>query len=123
MIRVPDSKSIPRLSCFVANAIAPTSRMIPEIEKNQRLAPMKSKCHPSPSPDAPSAAGERMNRARPKTPRIAWVNSTAVKSETIVPMPSVNAKPLTPAEASTKRMNAVISVITFASMIVAMPLR
>ena len=51
------------------------------------------------------------------------MNSTAVNSETIVPMPSVNAKPLTPAVASTKRMNAVNSVMTFASMIVAMPLR
>ena len=48
---------------------------------------------------------------------------TAVNSETIVPMPSVNAKPLTPAVASTNRMNAVISVITFASTIVAIPLR
>ena len=84
---------------------------------------MKSKFQRSPSPEAPSAAGERMNRARPKTPSIACVNRTAVNRETIVPMPSVNAKPLTPAEARTKRMNAVISVITFASMIVAIPLR
>ena len=51
------------------------------------------------------------------------MNSTAVSSETIVPMPRVNANPLTPAVASTKRMNAVNSVITFASTIVAMPLR
>ena len=60
---------------------------------------------------------------RPSEPRIAWVNSTAVSSETIVPTPSVNANPLTPAVASTKRMNAVNRVMTFASMIVAMPLR
>ena len=51
------------------------------------------------------------------------MNSTAVNSETIVPIPSVKAKPLTPAVASPKRMNAVSSVITFASMIVAIPLR
>ena len=51
------------------------------------------------------------------------MNTTAVSSETIVPTPSVNAKPFTPAVASTKRMNAVIRVITFASMIVAIPLR
>jgi hypothetical protein len=38
-------------------------------------------------------------------------------------MPSVNANPLTPAVASTKRMNAVSSVMTLASMIVAMPRR
>ena len=46
-----------------------------------------------------------------------------MNSETIVPIPSVNAKPLTPAVASPKRMNAVSRVITFASMIVAIPLR
>ena len=51
------------------------------------------------------------------------MNTTAVNSETIVPTPSVNANPFTPAVASTNRMNAVISVITFASMIVAIPLR
>ena len=44
--------------------------------------------------------------------------STAVNSETIVPTPSVNAKPLTPEVASVKRMNAVPIVTTFASMIV-----
>ena len=49
------------------------------------------------------------------------MKSTAVNSETIVPMPSVKAKPLTPAVASPKRMNAVSRVMTFASMIVAMP--
>jgi hypothetical protein len=53
----------------------------------------------------------------------AWVKTTAVSSETIVPTPNVNAKPFTPAVASTKRMNAVIIVTTFASMIVAMPRR
>ena len=51
------------------------------------------------------------------------MNSTAVNSEVIVPTPRTNAKPFTPAVASTKRMNAVIRVITFASMIVAMPRR
>ena len=51
------------------------------------------------------------------------MNSTAVNNETRVPMPSVKANPLTPAVASTKRMNAVNRVITLASTIVAMPLR
>ena len=51
-------------------------------------------------------------------PSIAWVASTAVKSDTRVPTSSVNAKPLTPAVASMKRMNATPSVTTFASMIV-----
>ena len=42
-IRVPDSKSIPRLSCLVANAIAPIARITPEIEKKYFEAPVKSK--------------------------------------------------------------------------------
>ena len=62
-----------------------------------------------------------MSRERPIVPRIACVASTAVKSETIVPTPSVNAKPLTPAVASTKRMNATMNVTTFASMIAVRP--
>ena len=37
----------------------------------------------------------------------------------MVPTPSVNAKPLTPAVASTNRMNATMIVTTFASMIAA----
>ena len=89
--------------------------------KNQRLAPMKSKCQRTPSPAAPSALGERSRRERLIAPSSAWVKTTAVSSETIVPTPSVKAKPLTPAVASTKRMNAVSRVTTFASMIVAMP--
>ena len=51
------------------------------------------------------------------------MKTTAVNSEAIVPTPRVNANPLTFEVASAKRMNAVISVITFASMIVAMPRR
>ena len=47
--------------------------------------------------------------------------STAVNSETIVPIPSVNANPLTPAVARMKRMNAVMIVTTFASMIADRP--
>ena len=35
-IRVPDSKSMPKLMPSVAIAIAPTSRITPENEKNQR---------------------------------------------------------------------------------------
>ena len=53
--------------------------------------------------------------------RIACVASTAVNSDTIVPMPSTNAKPLTPAVARMKRMNATSSVTMFASTIVAKP--
>ena len=51
------------------------------------------------------------------------MKTTAVNSEAIVPTPSVNAKPLTPAVERTNRMKAVIRMITFASMIVPMPLR
>ena len=63
----------------------------------------------------------RCIRERPIVPSTACVASTAVNSETSVPMPSVKAKPLTPAVARMKRMNAVMSVTTFASMIAVRP--
>jgi hypothetical protein len=44
-----------------------------------------------------------------------------VNSDTIVPMPSVKAKPFTPAVARMKRMNAVMIVTTLASRIAAKP--
>ncbi len=98
--------------------------MQPDIEKNQRLAPMKSKCQRTrSSAAAPSMPGVRRNLLRLMLPSNAWVKTTAVSSETIVPTPRVKAKPLTPAVASTKRMNAVSRVTTLASMIVAIPRR
>ena len=72
-------------------------------------------------PPAPSADGLWITREFPIVMRIACVASTAVNSETIVPMPSVNANPLTSAVASTNRMNAVMIVTTFASMIAVSP--
>ena len=114
---------MPRLSCFVASASAPTSRITPEIEKNQRLAPMKSKCQRIPSLARAQGAGERSRRERLIAPSSAWVKTTAVSSETIVPTPRTKAKPLTPAVASTKRTKAVSRVTTLASMIVAIPRR
>jgi hypothetical protein len=66
----------------------------------------------------PSALGLRRIRVRAIVPRIAEVASTAVNSDTRVPTPSVNAKPLIPAVASVKRMNATPMVTTLASMIV-----
>jgi len=48
----------------VARARAPTIKIIPETEKNQRLAPMKSKCQRMRCPDAPSTLGERSSRER-----------------------------------------------------------
>ena len=54
-------------------------------------------------------------------PSSAWVKTTAVSSETIVPTPRVKANPLTPEVASTKRMKAVSRVTTLASMIVLIP--
>ena len=80
---------------------------------------MKSKRQPLVlSLPTPSALGRRSTRLRAIVPRIAEVASTAVNSETMVPTPSVNAKPLIPAVASVKRMNATPIVTTFASMIV-----
>ena len=80
---------------------------------------MKSKrCQLTRSRPAPRALGERSTRLRAIEPRIADVASTAVNSDTSVPIPSVNAKPLTPAVASVNRMKATPTVTTFASMIV-----
>ena len=123
LILVPDSKSIPKLSCAVARARAPTIRIAPETEKNQRLAPMKSKRQRTRGWAAPRRLGERSSRERLMLPSSAWVKTTAVSSETIVPTPSVKANPFTPAVASTKRTNAVSRVMTLASMIVPMPRR
>ena len=74
-------------------------------------------------PPAPSADGREIVREFPIVVRIACVAMTAVKSDTIVPMPSVKAKPFTSEVASTNRMNAVMIVTTFASMIAVRPLR
>ena len=82
---------------------------------------MKSKFHVTWRSPAPSIAGLRRIFERPMVPSTACVKSTAVNSETSTPTPRVKAKPFTPAVASTNRMKAVISVTTFASMIVAMP--
>ena len=101
-----------------AIASAPISRITPDIEKNHFERPMKSNVHGRPSPCAPSAKREFRSRVRLSEPISADVNSTAVNSDVSVPTPSVNAKPLTPAVASMKRMNATPIVQTFASMIV-----
>jgi len=99
------------------------SRMTPDIAKKPLDAPTKSKRMGLPSRLAPSADGRASSFEVPRVPTIACVNRTAVKSETSVPTPRVNAKPLTPEVASTKRMNATRIVTTFASMIALMPLR
>ena len=41
-MRVPDLKSIPKFSPLPPIARAPTSRIVPDSEKNHRDAPMKS---------------------------------------------------------------------------------
>ncbi len=70
---------------------------------------------------APSAEGRASVRLSPAVVRIAWVASTAVNNDTIVPIPSVNANPCTSWVESTNRMNAVMIVTTFASMIADRP--
>ncbi len=114
---------MPRFSCWVENAIAPIIRITPDAEKKYFDIPVKSNFHSIWRSPAPRKRFERSIGERPMTARNACVKRTAVKSETIVPIPSVNAKPLTPALARTNRMNAVSRVMTFASTIVAMPLR
>ncbi len=82
---------------------------------------MKSNVQPRPCRAAPSAAGCETTPERLIVPSAACVASTAVNSDSSVPMPSVNAKPLTSAVASANRMNAVMNVTTFASTIAANP--
>ena len=120
-MRVPALKSMPKFSPLPPIARAPISRIVPDSEKNHFEAPMKSNVQPFPRRAAPSAAGCETNRERLITPSAAWVASTAVNSDTSVPMPSMNANPLTSAVASANRMNAVMNVTTFASMIAANP--
>ena len=72
-------------------------------------------------PAAPMKRG-LSNHANPESrPSIARVAATAVTSEITVPIISISAKPLTPAVATANRTNAVITVTTFASMIVWKP--
>ena len=123
-MRLPDAKSRPRLSCSVAKAMAPIIRITPEIEKKYLLMPGEVEVPAHPLLVAvPMIAFDCMTRVFPNTPRKAWVKTTAVNRRGDVPTPRVKAKPLTPAVESTNRMKAVISVITFASMIVPMPWR
>ena len=121
MIRVPDSKSMPKFSPLEAIASVQTSRITPDIEKNQRDAPMKSNEIGLRFFPAPSADGCLSRRDPRIENRIAWVATTAVNSDTAVPTPSTNAKPLTPAVARMKRMKATSSVTMLASTIVAKP--
>ncbi len=65
----------------------------------------------------------RRKRVSARTLNTARVATTAVNSDSRVPMSSVNAKPLMPAVANRKRIAAVAIVTTFASMIAVMPLR
>src|SRR5438309_6600352 len=99
VIRVPDLKSIPKFSPLAPIASAPTSRITPDIEKNQRDAPMKSKRIGRRRLAARSAAGLRRTGDRPRPARIACVAMTAVRNETIVPPPRAKENPSTQAEA------------------------
>ncbi len=119
--RVPDVKSIPRFRPFPPIARAPISRINPDAAKKYFDFPMKSQWKRWRVDCAPSADLLLMSRERPTVPSTACVSSTAVRNETSVPTPSVNANPLTPAVARMKRMNATMNVTTFASTIAVRP--
>ncbi len=113
---------MPKFSPLPPIASAPISRIVPDSEKNHFDAPMKSNVQPFCL--RRGAERRRMCDQRASgssTPSAACVASTAVNSDTSVPMPSVNAKPLTSAVASANRMNAVMNVTTLASTIAAKP--
>ncbi|GBD46583.1 hypothetical protein HRbin41_01411 [bacterium HR41] len=117
-MRVPASKSIPKLMPSVEIAIAPAAMITPDIEKKSFERPMKSNRQATWRRPIPSADGRASSRERASVPSTAEVASTAVNSEVSVPSSRVKAKPLTPAVASMKRMKATPSVTTLASTIV-----
>ena len=121
VIRVPDSKSIPKFSPLAPMARPQIRRIRPDAEKNHFEAPMKSNVIGLRGLPAPSAEGDCRMRELRIDRRIACVASTAVNSDTSVPMPSTKAKPFTPAVARMKRMKATRSVTMFASTIVEKP--
>ena len=94
-----------------------------EIPNHHLRRPMKSRLiHFGGSPSAPISFG-LSNQLKPASrPRIARVAATAVSSEISVPIRSIRAKPFTPAVATRNSTVAVITVTTFASMIVEKPL-
>jgi len=120
-MRVPDLKSMPKFRPLPPIASAPIKRMQPDSEKNHFEAPMKSNVHSRLGLPAPSAQEWLISRVRPIVPSAARVASTAVNRVSSVPIPSMNANPLTSAVASANRMNAVMNVTTFASTIAANP--
>ena len=122
---LPPSKSIPRLRPLnTIKAIETTSSPV-AIENQIRRLPTKSIFCQSGilSALAPMNFGLSNQRKRARTPSSARVASTAVSIESSVPTRSMSANPRTPPVATAKSTNAVIIVTTFASTIVAKPLR
>ncbi len=78
---------MPRFSPLPPIARAPIRRIVPDSEKNHFEAPMKSKRSARRRRAAPSIAGWPTSRERPIAPSAACVASTAVNSESSVPMP------------------------------------
>ena len=76
-----------------------------------------------PCPVVPMKRGLSIHPKPARTARIARVARTAVNIESAVPIRSMSANPRTLAVATTKSTIAVIAVTTFASTIVAKPLR
>ena len=114
---------MPRLSCLVANAIAPIARMHPESEKKYFEAPVKSNFHGRPSPLAPRndgraedvrASEQPEDRLREEHRREQGDDRPDAERE----RESLDASGREPEEDERGQQ-----VITFASMIVAMPLR
>ena len=122
---LPPLKSMPKLRPCQASETIPIRSTVAETANQVRRLPMKSiRCQPGIGfAVAPMNAGLSNQRKPESTPSIARVAATAVNIESRVPISSMSAKPLTPAVATAKRMNAVIIVTTFASTIVENPLR
>ena len=114
---------MPRFSPWTAIEMTPARMIAPEIANHVLRLPMKSICRNLPccSCAAPMKRGLANQRKPASRPSIARVDATAVTSEITVPISSISAKPLTCAVATANRTSAVITVTTFASMIVWKP--
>ena len=120
----PPVKSMPSLSPVVASAMAPIAMTTPEIANHSLIFPIRSYFfHRSPDPIDPSTRCDVMKLKPLRSPSMARVATTAVKIEVPTPIRSISAKPFTDEVAAAYRMPAVMSVTTFASMMVWKPRR
>ena len=111
----PLTKTARTLSTIATVAIESQMRRRPRLFTSMRIHFL------IPCPSAPMKRGLSNQRKPASSPSIARVATTAVSTETTVPISSISAKPFTWAVATANSTSAVIAVTTFASTIVWKP--